>query len=154
MGLRDYAVTSALHDRRFEPISLAELPSLTCTVSLLHTFEERHSWDDWEIGKHGITIEFSDPVVRVRRTATFLPEIASHEGWNKMETLEHLIRKAGCHGSDVTKIRRSLKLVRYQSTTFTLSYDEYLKVSSPKAYRGAEKAEKSKAEEAITVPAG
>ena len=153
-GLRDYALTSALRDHRFDPISLSELPFLSCTVSLLHSFEFGTSWDDWEIGIHGITIEFKDPHSRVRRSATFLPEIASHEGWDKEETLEHLIRKSGCRRGDVSQICKSIKLTRYQSTTFSLSYDDYQRLTEPKSYRGAEKAEKSKAEESITVPAG
>lgn len=44
---------SALQDRRFHPILPREVPSLQCTVSLLHSFEPARSWRDWEIGVHG-----------------------------------------------------------------------------------------------------
>ena len=62
-GLRDYALTSALRDRRFEPIQASELPSLQCTVSLLSHFEPARNHLDWEVGKHGLVIEFEDPQV-------------------------------------------------------------------------------------------
>lgn len=52
-GLRDYALTSALRDRRFSPIEARELPALRCTVSLLSAFEPAAAWDDWEVGTHG-----------------------------------------------------------------------------------------------------
>ena len=38
-SLRDYALTSALHDRRFAPIDVGEMPRLHCTVQLLGVFE-------------------------------------------------------------------------------------------------------------------
>lgn len=57
---------SALRDSRFAPISGQELPQLSCTVSLLRCFEEATAWDDWEVGTHGIIIEFTDPQQQVR----------------------------------------------------------------------------------------
>eukprot|EP00434_Breviolum_minutum_P013088 symbB.v1.2.011534.t1/scaffold778.1/size163404/17 len=38
-GLSDYALTSALYDLRFSPITLKEVKGLTCRVSILHSFE-------------------------------------------------------------------------------------------------------------------
>ena len=37
----------------------------------------------------------ADPVTRVRRSATFLPEVAASEDWSHSETMEHLIAKSG-----------------------------------------------------------
>ncbi|PRW61176.1 hypothetical protein C2E21_0267 [Chlorella sorokiniana] len=128
-AVRDYALTSALRDRRFAPIEARELLQLKCTVSLLSGFEAAGGWEDWEIGVHGLVIEFVDPVTGGRRTATFLPEVAAHEGWDKQQTLDHLIRKAGHTGSPVTvRASATLKVTRYQSTTFSLTYDEYQRV--------------------------
>jgi uncharacterized protein (TIGR00296 family) len=142
---------SALKDRRFDPITLSELPQLRCTVSLLHSFEPGASWDDWEIGTHGITIEFTDPHTHAHRSATFLPEIAAHEKWNKTTTLEHLVRKSGCTAG-AGAVLKKIKLNRYQSSTCTLSYEEYLQRKEPRLYR-VEKGRERRAEEAITVPA-
>lgn len=33
-----------------------------------------------QVGKHGLIIEFTDPDYNIRRSATYLPEVASHEG--------------------------------------------------------------------------
>lgn len=33
-----------------------------------------------QVGKHGIIIEFNDPDYNARRSATYLPEVAAHEG--------------------------------------------------------------------------
>lgn len=126
-AVRDYTLTSALRDRRFNPIQAKELPYLRCTVSLLSCFEQAATWSDWEIGVHGLIIEFVEPHSSQRRTATFLPEVASHEGWDKQQTIDQLIRKAGFTSTAVT-VRSSLRVTRYQSTTCSLTYDEYCKL--------------------------
>ncbi|ESR58986.1 hypothetical protein KPL70_011537 [Citrus sinensis] len=79
-GFKDYALTSALKDRRFPPIQARELPSLECTVSILTDFETANNYLDWEVGTHGLIIEFTDPEYSTRRSATYLPEVAAHEG--------------------------------------------------------------------------
>jgi AMMECR1 domain-containing protein len=102
-----------------------ELPYLICTVSLLQGFEEASHWQDWEIGIHGLIIEFRDPGSGSKLTATYLPEIAQHEGWSKQQTIDSLIRKAGYAGYATPELRKGLSVTRYKSTTCTLSYEEY-----------------------------
>lgn len=46
-GLKEYAITSALRDSRFDPIGKDELSKLNCSVSLLTNFEPTKSWNDW-----------------------------------------------------------------------------------------------------------
>ncbi|CEJ04793.1 hypothetical protein RMCBS344292_18745 [Rhizopus microsporus] len=53
-GLLKYALISALKDSRFPPIRLAEIPRLSCAVSLLVNFEKAEDYLDWEIGVHGV----------------------------------------------------------------------------------------------------
>ncbi|KAE8037765.1 hypothetical protein FH972_010328 [Carpinus fangiana] len=79
-GVRVCAVLGALRDRRFPPIQAKELPYLECTVSILTDYETANHYLDWEVGKHGIIIEFTDPDNNTRRSATYLPEVAAHEG--------------------------------------------------------------------------
>lgn len=62
-GLAEYASIAAFKDRRFSPISSAELPRLQCGVSLLTGFEECDDYLDWEIGTHGIYIHLPNPAV-------------------------------------------------------------------------------------------
>ncbi|GAV68160.1 AMMECR1 domain-containing protein [Cephalotus follicularis] len=134
-GFKDYALTSALRDRRFPPIQAKELPSLECTVSVLTNYETANHYLDWEIGRHGIIIEFTDPNNNTRRSATYLPEVAAHEGWTKIEAIDSLMRKSGYSGAITESLRRRIRLTRYQSTIFTLQYSDY--VSYVKATRGA-----------------
>ncbi len=56
-ALKDYALTAALRDSRFPAIESRELHRLSCKVSLLSCFERAESWQDWDIGVHGIVIE-------------------------------------------------------------------------------------------------
>ncbi|CAI0625400.1 unnamed protein product, partial [Linum tenue] len=117
---------SALRDRRFPPIQAKELPSLECTVSILTNYETANNYLDWEVGVHGMIIEFTDPNNQTRRSATYLPEVAAHEGWAKLEAIESLMRKAGYNGIITESLRKSIKLTRYQSTLFTMTYSDYI----------------------------
>jgi uncharacterized protein (TIGR00296 family) len=88
-----YALISALEDDRFDPIHIKEIPYLSCAVSLLTDFEEAQHPFDWEVGKHGIEIEFKHK--NNVYGSTFLPEVAHEEGWDHKTTLQYLIRKSG-----------------------------------------------------------
>ncbi|PIA14338.1 AMMECR1-domain-containing protein [Coemansia reversa NRRL 1564] len=122
-GLREYALISALNDSRFTPIRLGEIPELSCSVSLLTDFEDAENYLDWKIGEHGVWIEFKQN--GRKKTATFLPEIAKEQGWSKIETIDHLLRKGGYQLTITSEMRESIKLTRYQSKKAHLSYVEY-----------------------------
>lgn len=70
---------SAFKDSRFSPITPEELPKLHVSVSILTQFEEAENHLDWEVGIHGIRIEFHSERGS-RRTATYLPEVATEQG--------------------------------------------------------------------------
>ena len=124
-GLEDFALRSAFRDTRFPPIALKELQHLSCAVSILHNFEEAHDSLDWEVGKHGIIIEFTCPR-GVKRNATYLPEVSSEQGWTKMEALVSLARKAGHVGKVDKAMVSQMKLTRYESSKVHASYGDYL----------------------------
>ncbi|KAI1152474.1 AMMECR1 domain-containing protein [Nemania diffusa] len=122
-GLSSYAITSAIHDMRFDPISERELPSLEVAVTLLTDFEDCDDALDWELGTHGIRISFID---RGRRYgSTYLPDVAPEQGWTKEETLVSLMRKAGWMGRRDKWQDIGLKVVRYQGKKASLQYPEY-----------------------------
>jgi uncharacterized protein (TIGR00296 family) len=122
-GLASYALTSALHDTRFSPISEREFPSLQVAVTLLTNFEEADDEMDWELGTHGIKISF---VHHGRRYgATYLPDVAVEQGWTKEETLVSLMRKAGWVGNKAKWREVPLKVVRYQGKKLSCDYEEY-----------------------------
>ncbi|KAI1654371.1 AMMECR1 domain-containing protein [Daldinia decipiens] len=122
-GLSSYAITSAINDMRFDPVSKRELPSLEVAVTLLTDFEDCEDSMDWELGTHGLRISFSE---RGRRYgATYLPDVAAEQGWTKEETLVSLMRKAGWAGRKEKWQTVELKVVRYQGKKKSLLYSEY-----------------------------
>ncbi|GAA5983935.1 hypothetical protein JCM10908_005982 [Rhodotorula pacifica] len=64
-GLAEYAKTSAFEDSRFDPVTAKELQRLECGVSLLTDFELCADYLDWEIGVHGIYVEFVNPALNL-----------------------------------------------------------------------------------------
>jgi AMMECR1 domain-containing protein len=87
---------------------------------LLSDFEKIEDPLDWEVGKHGIEIEFKKDTRTYR--GTFLPSVAADQGWDQVTTLQFLCRKAGYHGS-FDSVRDNFVLIRrYQSIKFGLSY--------------------------------
>jgi len=122
-GLASYAITSAIHDSRFNPIKLSELPSLQVAVTLLTDFEDASDPMDWELGTHGIRISF---VHHGRRYgATYLPDVAVEQGWDKEEAIQSLMRKAGYVGSKSRWREMGIKVVRYQGKKVSCEYDEF-----------------------------
>lgn len=124
-GLREYAITSAFKDSRFNPITREEFPQLTVSVSILVNFEDGRDYLDWTIGIHGIRIEFHNDKGH-RKTATYLPCVAEEQGWNHIQTIDSLLRKGGFNGPITQAVRQDIKLTRYQSEKVTVSYQDYL----------------------------
>lgn len=124
LGLRDYALQSATKDERFNPIDRDEIAHLYVSVSILTNFEEAESYLDWEIGVHGIRIEFMNDRGS-KRTATYLPEVAPEQGWNHLQTIDSLLRKGGFRGTITAEVRQSINLTRYRSEKLTVSYNDY-----------------------------
>ncbi|KAI1397050.1 AMMECR1 domain-containing protein [Hypoxylon fuscum] len=122
-GLSEYAITSAMHDTRFPPISKRELPSLEVAITLLTDFEDCDDAMDWDIGTHGLRISFTEG--RRRYGATYLPDVAAEQEWTKEETLVSLMRKAGWAGRKDKWQAVDLKVVRYQGRKKSLLYPEY-----------------------------
>ncbi|KAJ5390128.1 uncharacterized protein N7496_001196 [Penicillium cataractarum] len=140
-GLNSYALTSAFDDTRFSPIPQSLLPSLSCSLTLLGSFEPCTNAMDWTLGTHGIRISF---IHRGRRYgATYLPDVAVEQEWTKEETVESLMRKAGWDGGAGGVARRFLRTgtnssgtkpwdqvsdfrtVRYQGLKASASYEEW-----------------------------
>lgn len=56
-------------------------------------------------------------------------------GWNNVEAIDSLMRKAGYSGVITESLRKRIRLTRYQSTLFTMHYGDY--ASYVKETRGA-----------------
>lgn len=134
-GLESYALTSAFEDTRFSPIPEHLIPNLSCALTLLADFEECSGPLDWELSKHGIRISFTN---RYRKYgATYLPDVATEQGWTMEETLESLMRKAGWEGSSRRSSRAStstkpweevkdFKVIRYTGLKASAKYSEWI----------------------------
>ena len=115
-GLVQFVHKSAFNDTRFTPITKAELAHLSCTVSLLHSFEET-TLENVDLELHGISFRYKN------YSATFLPRIC--QGWSKMETMQALLQKSGYPGALNETLLAEATLTRYQSTVSECSYNEY-----------------------------
>ncbi|UXI22009.1 solute carrier family 41 member 1-like [Sarcoptes scabiei] len=128
-ALKNYALSSALKDDRFQPISREELIRLHVCVSLLLQFEVGANYKDWIIGVHGVRIEFFTEN-RNKRVATYLPEVAVEQGWNHAETIDSLLRKGGYRGHITEEVRLNIRLIRYRSEKISVSYDDYIRAKT------------------------
>lgn len=125
-SIGEYALISALRDKRFNPVSLAEFPQLRVSVSLLVQYEECDHCHDWTVGIHGIMISWTDDVRRTEYSSTYLPEVATEQSWDQVTAVASLIRKAGYHGRVSDDMLQKIKCTRYQSSKQKVTYDEYV----------------------------
>ncbi|XP_005396931.1 PREDICTED: AMMECR1-like protein [Chinchilla lanigera] len=114
-----------LFDSRFPPVTREELPKLFCSVSLLTNFEDASDYLDWEVGVHGILIEFINEK-GIKHTATYLPEVAKEQDWDQVQTIDSLLRKGGFKAPITSEFRETIKVTRYRSENVTVSYAEYI----------------------------
>lgn len=82
------AITAAMSDPRFKPVSAAELSALQIEISVLS-----QPWEigpgEFEPGTHGII------VIQGTGRGLLLPQVASERSWSRDEFLEAACRKAG-----------------------------------------------------------
>mmetsp|Transcript_24092 Transcript_24092/g.37178 ORF Transcript_24092/g.37178 Transcript_24092/m.37178 type:complete len:245 (+) Transcript_24092:110-844(+) len=130
-AMRELALTSALQDRRFPPISKHELPSLRVGVSLLVQYEECADCFDWQVGTHGIMISFtiSRSSGSMEYSATYLPEVAYEQGWTQIQAVKSLIRKAGYYGDINDDLFGRINCTRYQSSKVKATYDDFVQLN-------------------------
>lgn len=84
------AASAALEDSRFpHTVSVAELPFVSIEISVLTPPVPVKGPDEIVVGKHGIILSVG------WSRATFLPQVAAEQGWDRETTLRHLARKAG-----------------------------------------------------------
>ena len=124
-GLRQYALASAFKDSRFTAITADEVESLTCSLSILHQFEPIKDFNDWKIGMHGLRMRYKS------YHSTYLPQVAREQGWNHLETVRSLLKKAGFSGDINDHVLGELELTRFQvylinkSSFVSCTFDEY-----------------------------
>jgi uncharacterized protein (TIGR00296 family) len=123
-SVSDYALLSALKDRRFNPIQLPEVSSLRVAVSLLVQYEVCQDVHDWTVGVHGILIKFESRGQHY--SATYLPEVANDQGWNQSKAVQSLIQKSGYRGAVTPELLGTIHCTRYQSSKCRVTFGEYV----------------------------
>ncbi len=86
--VKDVALSSAFHDPRFTPVKRGELQDLVFEISILSPFQLAKP-EEVVPGTHGIYLKngfFS---------GLLLPQVATEQGWNRLQFLDHGCRKAG-----------------------------------------------------------
>ncbi len=89
------AVDAAIHDPRFPPVTRAEWPTLDVEISLLGPSRRVSGPRDVIVGRHGVVLSSGF------HRATFLPQVAPEQGWDRETMLSHLAMKAGLSPSAV-----------------------------------------------------
>jgi AmmeMemoRadiSam system protein B/AmmeMemoRadiSam system protein A len=88
-AVREQALNAAFHDPRFSPVSADEVGEIEIDISILSPPKPVGSWREIVIGRHGMVLS------KAGRSAVFLPQVATEQGWGIEETLTHLSMKAG-----------------------------------------------------------
>ena len=83
---------SAFGDPRFPELSRDEFDDIEIEISVLSQFEPIKSYDEIEIGKHGLLLEEGG-------RAVLLPQVATEQNYNRAQFLTALCHKAGLYGN-------------------------------------------------------
>lgn len=88
------ALQSAFGDPRFSPLREEELREIEVELSFLTPTRRVARPEEVEAGRHGVLLE------KAGRSAVFLPQVATEQGWDRTALLDNLCRKgelpAGC----------------------------------------------------------
>jgi len=83
------AVQAGVNDSRFSPVSLRELSGLEIEISVMSPMKPIAKPADIVVGRDGVVIQ------KDGRSAVFLPQVATEQGWSLTEMLDNLCLKAG-----------------------------------------------------------
>jgi AmmeMemoRadiSam system protein A len=87
--VRDVAAYAAVEDRRFQPVSAAELPLLQYEVSVLSPIRRVLDIKQIKVGKHGLIIK------KGNIEGLLLPQVPVEENWDRDTFIEQTCVKAG-----------------------------------------------------------
>lgn len=83
------ALDSAFRDSRFKPVGVGELRNIEIEVSVLTPLATVPRPEAIQPGRDGVVLRVGD------RSAVFLPQVATEQGWTRTEMLDNLALKAG-----------------------------------------------------------
>jgi len=88
-AVSDVAVSAALRDPRFPPVTVDELDDLEYEISVLSVPRKIDSIDEIITGRHGLIVR------RGYFEGLLLPQVATEYGWDRETFLKHTCLKAG-----------------------------------------------------------
>jgi len=104
------AVSAAVSDPRFPPVTREEIDDLDIEISVLTPMQLVSSLDEIEVGRDGLMMSSG------RFRGLLLPQVATEYGWNRTEFLENTCRKAGLP-TDAYK-SSNVQIFRFQALVF------------------------------------
>jgi AmmeMemoRadiSam system protein A len=104
------AQAAAFQDPRFSPLTITELEKVEIEVSVLSPFEPISSYDEIEIGKHGLLLDEGG-------RAILLPQVATENNFDRAQFLTALCHKAGLYGEYWKE--RMLEINVFTATVFS-----------------------------------
>jgi AmmeMemoRadiSam system protein B/AmmeMemoRadiSam system protein A len=104
------AMQAALNDRRFPPVTGDELASLSIEISVLTPPAKVRGAADVVVGRDGVVLRQGG------RSAVFLPQVATEQGWDRDTLLAQLSEKAGLP-ADAWR-RPDAELLTFQAQVF------------------------------------
>ena len=87
--ISEMALAAAFEDPRFDPVSRAEIADIEIEITVLGILRKIASAEEIIVGNHGIYI------IGRGRSGVLLPQVATENGWNRLEFLNHVCLKAG-----------------------------------------------------------
>jgi len=104
------ARSSAFSDPRFNQLSREEFDRITIEISVLSAFEPIKTYDEIEIGKHGLLLDEGG-------RAVLLPQVATENNYSREQFLTALCHKAGLYGEYWKE--RMLRIKVFTATVFS-----------------------------------
>ena len=103
------ALQAAFDDPRFSPLQAEELPEIHIEISVLTPFRPVSGPEAVVVGRDGVLLH------KDGRSAVFLPQVATEQGWDRDQLLSQLSRKAGLPAD---AWRRGAELSVFQAEVF------------------------------------
>lgn len=99
-AVQEMAVSAAIHDPRFPPVTQVELLELHLEISVLSPLKEVESLKEVQVGTHGLFMR------KGMNQGLLLPQVATDHNWNLEEFLRNTCYKAGLHPDTWKRHRR------------------------------------------------
>ncbi len=104
------ALKSALEDPRFRPLRHEELRDVEIEISVLTPPAPVSGAEDIVVGRDGVILQ------KDGRSAVFLPQVATEQGWGREEMLDQLCRKAGLPAGSW---KQGARMLTFQAEVFS-----------------------------------